>query len=299
MGSLDSYEIRIGFQANMGLFGLFEINAPAFDFTFELPDTGDLIPEINLGGLLDFDFDISASAPEWLMGAVDFLRDIDLNISAAGITGSIEIPNLTIELADFIYFQGDFKLTLGDTFTADAYTGIDPENEIQKAFQQFLRDAGYKVIAKEIRRFSDGGMKANLDIELVVDLIRLAPRLDAAVIVSGDGDFAPAIRAVQEMGVRVEVAGFRRNTSLDLLEVADEYRDLATLNARPGRPERVVGVRAPRTRRSPVASTGDRVAAAAPAKEGQGAPRRRRSSGGTPSARPQTRRRSSGARAER
>jgi len=182
---------------------------------------------------------------------------------------------------------------------AYAYTGIDPENEIQKAFQQFLRDAGYKVIAKEIRRFSDGGMKANLDIELVVDLIRLAPRLDAAVIVSGDGDFAPAIRAVQEMGVRVEVAGFRRNTSLDLLEVADEYRDLTTLNARPGRPERVVGVRAPRARRAPAASTGVRVAAAAPAKEGQGAPRRRRSAGGTPSARPQTRRRSSGARAER
>ena len=80
---------------------------------------------------------------------------------------------------------------------AYAYTGIDPANDGQKAFQDFLRENGYKVIAKEVRRFADGTMKANLDIELVVDLIRLAPRLDAAVIVSGDGDFAPAIRAVQ------------------------------------------------------------------------------------------------------
>jgi uncharacterized LabA/DUF88 family protein len=158
---------------------------------------------------------------------------------------------------------------------AYAYTGIDPDNATQQAFQEFLREAGYKVVAKEVRRFSDGTMKANLDIELVVDLIRLAPRLDAAVIVSGDGDFAPAIRAVQEMGVRVEVAGFRRSTSTDLLEVADEYRDLANLDALATRPERPI--RAPRVARSGSTrrSSNPRVAAAAPAKEGQGAPRRR------------------------
>lgn len=161
---------------------------------------------------------------------------------------------------------------------AYAYTGIDPDNETQKAFQQFLRDAGYRVIAKEIRRFADGGMKANLDIELVVDLIRLAPRLDAAVIVSGDGDFAPAIRAVQEMGVRVEVAGFRRNTSTDLLEVADEYRDLANLTSRVVRPDRPARASRPvRPAPSRRSSPSERVAADAPAKEGQGAPRRSRS----------------------
>jgi hypothetical protein len=126
LGSLDAMMIRIGMQANMGLFGLFEIEAPAFDFTFKLPDSGELIPSIDLSGLLDFEFDISPSAPSWLGDAIEYLKNIELSISADGITGSLEIPNLTIELGEFIYFNGDFKLTLGDTFTADAFTGIDP-----------------------------------------------------------------------------------------------------------------------------------------------------------------------------
>jgi len=121
---------------------------------------------------------------------------------------------------------------------AYTYTGVDPENETQKAFHAFLRELGYTVVAKEVRRFADGAMKANLDIELVVDLLRLAPKIDVAIVISGDGDFAPAIRAVQEMGVRVEVAGFRRKTSLDLLAVADTFLDLATVCVDSGRPVR-------------------------------------------------------------
>lgn len=121
---------------------------------------------------------------------------------------------------------------------AYAYTGLDPENEAQKKFHRFLADSGYRVVAKEVRRFRDGAMKANLDIELVVDLMRLAPRLDVAVIVAGDGDYAPAIRAITEMGVRVEVICFRRNTSKDLLEVADSFEELTEVATVAGRGNR-------------------------------------------------------------
>lgn len=121
---------------------------------------------------------------------------------------------------------------------AYAYTGLDPENEAQKKFHRFLTDSGYRVVAKEVRRFRDGAMKANLDIELVVDLMRLAPRLDVAVIVAGDGDYAPAIRAITEMGVRVEVICFRRNTSKDLLEVADSFEELTEVATVAGRANR-------------------------------------------------------------
>jgi len=54
---------------------------------------------------------------------------------------------------------------------------------------------------------------------------RLAQHIDIAVVVSGDGDFAPAIRAVQQMGVRVDVISFSGNTSSDLKEVADDADD--------------------------------------------------------------------------
>ena len=116
-----------------------------------------------------------------------------------------------------------------DLVRAYAYTGLDPDNENQRNFHDFLRRSGYKVVSKDIRKYGDGKVKANLDIELVVDMMKTARNLDIAIVVSGDGDFAPAIRAVQEQGVRVEVLSFRGNTSSDLLDVADLFTDIAQI----------------------------------------------------------------------
>ncbi len=113
-----------------------------------------------------------------------------------------------------------------DFVRAYAYTGLDPDNENQRNFHNFLARHDYKVVSKDIRKYGDGKVKANLDIELVVDMMKTARNLDVAIVVSGDGDFAPAIRAVQEMGVRVEVVSFRGNTSSDLIEVADQFTDI-------------------------------------------------------------------------
>ncbi|HUH16756.1 MAG TPA: NYN domain-containing protein [Methylomirabilota bacterium] len=125
-----------------------------------------------------------------------------------------------------------------DLIRAYAYTGLDPENENQRKFIDFLGKNGYKPVIKDIRKFGDGRMKANLDIELVVDLFRLADRMDIAVIVSGDGDFAPAIKALQDKGVRCEVISFKPNTSSDLMAVADEFMDImkvASISRKEGR----------------------------------------------------------------
>ena len=116
-----------------------------------------------------------------------------------------------------------------DFVRAYAYTGLDPDNENQRNFHQFLARHQYKVVSKDIRKYGDGKVKANLDIELVVDMMKTARNLDIAIVVSGDGDFAPAIRAVQEMGVRCEVISFRGNTSSDLIEVADLFTDITQL----------------------------------------------------------------------
>ena len=113
-----------------------------------------------------------------------------------------------------------------DLIRAYAYSGLDPENENQRKFLDFLNKNGYKVVHKDIRKFGDGRVKANLDIELVVDMLRLGDRMDIAVVVSGDGDFASAIRALQDRGVRCEVISFRPNTSSDLIAVADEFIDI-------------------------------------------------------------------------
>jgi uncharacterized LabA/DUF88 family protein len=116
-----------------------------------------------------------------------------------------------------------------DFVRAYAYTGLDPDNENQRNFHNFLSRHDYRVVSKDIRKYGDGKVKANLDIELVVDMMKTARNLDVAIVVSGDGDFAPAIRAVQEMGVRVEVVSFRGNTSSDLIDVADQFTDIVQM----------------------------------------------------------------------
>ncbi len=165
-----------------------------------------------------------------------------------------------------------------DFVRAYAYTGLDPENENQRQFHSFLARSGYKVISKDIRKYGDGRIKANLDIELVVDMMKTARNLDIAVVVSGDGDFAPAIRAVQEQGVRVEVISFRGNTSSDLIEVADLFTDIAQI-------ARVEKGSARSGRR--VAAEGDLSMTEVPEKETEGAPRRRRGGRTTRDGRPE------------
>ncbi|MGZ3587867.1 MAG: LabA-like NYN domain-containing protein [Candidatus Limnocylindrales bacterium] len=160
-----------------------------------------------------------------------------------------------------------------DFVRAYAYTGLDPDNENQRQFHQFLARHDYKVVSKDIRKYGDGKVKANLDIELVVDLMKTARNLDIAVVVSGDGDFAPAIRAVQEMGVRVEVVSFRGNTSSDLIEVADLFTDITQI-------ARVEKGSARSGRR--VAAEDDLSMTAVPDKESEGAPRRRGRGRGRP-----------------
>jgi uncharacterized LabA/DUF88 family protein len=170
--------------------------------------------------------------------------------------------------ADIDYVTLLKSATAGRDFVrAYAYTGLDPENENQRQFHAFLARSGYKVVSKDIRKYGDGRIKANLDIELVVDLMRTASNLDIAVVVSGDGDFAPAIRAVQQQGVRVEVISFRGNTSSDLIEVADQFIDIAQI-ARVDKESGRSGRR--------VATEGDLSMTEVPEKETEGAPRRRR-----------------------
>ncbi len=153
-----------------------------------------------------------------------------------------------------------------DFVRAYAYTGLDPENENQRQFHAFLARSGYKVVSKDIRKYGDGRMKANLDIELVVDMMRMAEKLDIAIVVSGDGDFAPAIAAVQQKGVRVEVISFRGNTSSDLIDVADVFIDITSV----AKVEK--GARSGRR----VATDGDLSMTAVPEKESGVKPRRRR-----------------------
>lgn len=123
------------------------------------------------------------------------------------------------------------RVLLGDgrLLRAFFYTGVDVGAERQQGFLLWMRRNGFRVIQKELKTFYDGTRKANLDVEIAVDMLSLAGRYDTAVLVSGDEDFVYALNAVAYKGCRVEVAGFRSNTAPRLIDVADFFIDLGDI----------------------------------------------------------------------
>lgn len=97
--------------------------------------------------------------------------------------------------------------------------------ETQRFVEPFL-DHGFKIVTKPLKRFADGTIKANLDIELALDLLEMCNRLDVVCLASGDGDFAHLVEVVQAKGVRVEVVGFNQSVAVQLRRAADAVIDL-------------------------------------------------------------------------
>ena len=123
------------------------------------------------------------------------------------------------------------RVLLGDgrLLRAFFYTGVDAGAERQQGFLLWMRRNGFRVVQKELKTFYDGTRKANLDVEIAVDMLSLAGRYDTAVLVSGDEDFVYALNSVAYKGCRVEVAGFRSNTAPRLIDVADFFIDLGDI----------------------------------------------------------------------
>ena len=123
----------------------------------------------------------------------------------------------------------DMAVAGRDLIRACAYTGVDPDNPNQRKFIDFLRANGYKVVCKDIHKYEGGRIKANLDIEMAVDIMLLSENLDVVVIVSGDGDFVRLVEATQMKGVRCEVISFGISTSNELIEAADQFTEITSL----------------------------------------------------------------------
>jgi uncharacterized LabA/DUF88 family protein len=109
------------------------------------------------------------------------------------------------------------------------YTGVDASKEKQQGFLLWMRRNGYRVVTKDILAVPENGKKPNLNVEIAVDMITLAPYYDTAVLVSGDGDLAYAVNAVSRLGSRVEVIGLQSMTSDSLIDVADYFIDFDSI----------------------------------------------------------------------
>ncbi|RJQ15616.1 NYN domain-containing protein [Candidatus Woesearchaeota archaeon] len=91
-------------------------------------------------------------------------------------------------------------------------------------FFEALQSFGYEVKAKDLQVFLGGAKKGDWDIGIAMDALKLSQKVDVLVLVSGDGDFIPLVKYLQEaMGVRVELMAFKETTSNKLIDEVDDY----------------------------------------------------------------------------
>ena len=101
-----------------------------------------------------------------------------------------------------------------------AATGLSSE----AAFFDALEKAGLELRMKDLQIYAGGMKKADWDVGMAVDAIRMAPFLDVIVLVTGDGDFLPLVDYLKwGAGRLVEVAAFRRSASSKIQEAADRF----------------------------------------------------------------------------
>jgi len=128
------------------------------------------------------------------------------------------------------------------------YTAVVEGEEFSpvKPLVDWLAYNGFSVVTKPARRITDADgnrrLKGNMDLDMAVDMLELAPRLDHLVLVSGDGDFRRVVEAVQAKGVKVTVVSTLKSqppmAADDLRRQADCFIDLFDLLPEIGREPR-------------------------------------------------------------
>ena len=97
----------------------------------------------------------------------------------------------------------------------------------EESFFEALKKNGLELRIKDLQIYADGAKKADWDVGMAVDAIRMANFLDVVVLVTGDGDFVPLVEYLKwGMGRQVEVAAFGKTTSARLKDAVDRFIDL-------------------------------------------------------------------------
>ena len=126
-----------------------------------------------------------------------------------------------------VNFREILKLAVGERnlIRAFAYV-VKTKTGEEKAFFEALTKLGIETRVRDLQEFYGGQKKADWDVGIVIDAIKIAPSVDTLVLASGDGDFISLVEYLKNQGKRVEVIAFGRSASGKLKEVADEFIDL-------------------------------------------------------------------------
>ncbi len=103
---------------------------------------------------------------------------------------------------------------------------VNTESGEESAFFEALEKIGIEIKTKDLQIFYGGAKKADWDVGMAIDAIKLAHKVDAIVLVTGDGDFIPLVEYVKSQGCQVEAITFGRSASGKLRESVDDFIDM-------------------------------------------------------------------------
>lgn len=148
---------------------------------------------------------------------------------------------------DYRKLLAEFSLH-GRLIRATYYTALVEDQEFSpiRPLVDWLDYNGYSLVTKPAKEYTDATgrrrFKGDMDVEIAVDLMQASAFADHAFLFSGDGDFTPAVTAVQRKGMRVSVVSTIKSSppmaADDLRRAADNFVDLSDLTALVGRPPR-------------------------------------------------------------
>ena len=175
-----------------------------------------------------------------------FYRDerLALFIDGANLYASAKALGFDI---DYKLLRQEF-MSRGKMLRAFYYTALLENDEYSpiRPLVDWLNYNGFTMVTKAAKEFTDSQgrrkIKGNMDIELTVNAMELAPHVDHIVLFSGDGDFRPMLEALQRQGVRVSVVSTIRSQppmiADELRRQCDNFIELADLRDVIGRPTR-------------------------------------------------------------
>ena len=127
-----------------------------------------------------------------------------------------------------VNFDRILKTAIDNRTLVRAFAYVIEAKEIteQKSFFTALKKIGFELKIKQLQTFIGGHKKGDWDIGIAMDMVRMSPKIDVAVLVSGDGDFAELVQYLKAHGCRVEVIAFGKTGSSKLKISADKFTDL-------------------------------------------------------------------------
>ena len=126
-----------------------------------------------------------------------------------------------------VSFGDVVKAAVGDRKLIRALSYVvNTESGEESAFFEALEKLGIEIKTKDLQIFYGGAKKADWDVGMAVDAIKVAHKVDAVVLATGDGDFIPCVEYVKSLGCQVEAISFGRSSSSGLRAVVDDFIDM-------------------------------------------------------------------------